>query len=184
MAKVSLTKLKLETKYDETRILKWNNEEIIVKMRLPMKEKLALITKIVNEVLDDNDFCNQCRFKIFFTIETIAAYTNINITDKQREDVYKLYDMIVNSGLWTEFYKLYSDDEKYYELNFVEMMSNMTLEQMYAHRCSAAGIMESLVDNYGKAKIDIEKLSEDVKQNLNGSEENMAFLKEVLEKLG
>ena len=26
MAKVSLTKLKLETKYDETKILKWNNE--------------------------------------------------------------------------------------------------------------------------------------------------------------
>lgn len=182
MAKVSLAKLKLETKYDETKTLKWNNEEIVVKMRLPMKEKLALITKIVNEVLDDNDFCNQCRFKIFFTIEAIAAYTNINITDKQREDVYKLYDMIINSGFWNEFYKLYS--EKEYELNFVETMSNMTLMQVYEHRCSAAGIMESLVDNYGKAKIDIEKLSEDVKQSLNGSEDNMAFLKEVLEKLG
>lgn len=180
MAKVSLAKLKLETKYDETKEIKWNEETIIVKMRLPMKEKLALITKIVNEVLDDNDFCNACRFDIFFKIEMISAYTNINITEKQREDVYKLYDLIVNSGLWNKFIEIVEEAEQY----FIEIMSRQTLTQVYEHRCSAAGIMESLVDNYGKAKIDIEKLSEDVKQNLSGSEDNIAFLRDVINKLG
>lgn len=180
MAKVSLTKLKLETKYDETKEIRWNEETIVVKMKLPMKEKLALITKIVNEVLDDNDFCNVCRFDIFFKIEMILAYTNINITEKQREDVYKLYDLIVNSGLWNKFSEVAEAAEQY----FVEIMSRETLTQVYEHRCSAAGIMESLVDNYGKAKIDIEKLSEDVKQNLSGSEDNIAFLRDVIDKLG
>ena len=178
MAKVSLTKLKLETGYNEIEIVDWNEEKIEVKKYLPMKEKLALITKIVNETLDDNDFCNDCRFQIFYTIEMIVAYTNINITDKQREDVYKLYDMFVNSGLEAVIFDAISDND----IVFIKLKGHKTIEQIYAHRCSAAGIMQSLVDDYGKAKIDIDKLSEEVK-SVNANE-NFAFLKEVIEKLG
>ena len=43
MAKVTFTKLKLTSKKDDVKILKWGDNDIEVKQYLPLEEKLILI---------------------------------------------------------------------------------------------------------------------------------------------
>jgi hypothetical protein len=60
-----------------------------------------VVERIVNQSLDDNNFANPARIMINTVLEVIFAYTtNINFTDKQKEDKLGLYDLLVSSGLW------------------------------------------------------------------------------------
>lgn len=183
MAKIGFTKLKLDAKYDQTKSFKWGDEEIVVKLHLPMKEKLGLITRIVNATLDNNDFCNDCLFEMNFVIEMVAAYTNVNFTEKQREDYYKLYDMLVNSGFWLDVKEILFDNCRY-EYTFLEDKAKATIDQVYAYRCSAAGIVTELTGQQGKQEGDIKNLAETLAEQLGGTEDSLAFLHEIMQNFG
>jgi len=94
MAKIPFTKLKL-IKKDETVTFLYNEQEITVKKYLPVNEKLELISRVINAAADENRFYNPVKLDIFLKLEIIFTYTNINFTDKQKEDPSKLYDLLV-----------------------------------------------------------------------------------------
>ena len=98
MAKVSFTKLGLK-KNEEVGILHINEQDIEVKQYLPINEKLELISSVINSAADENNFSNPVKENVFLTLEILYHYTNINFTDKQKEDSVKLYDLVVSSGL-------------------------------------------------------------------------------------
>lgn len=183
MAKIGFTKLKLSAHYDDTKILVWEDEEITIKFHLPMKEKLDLITRIVNATLDNNDFCNDCLFDMNFVIEMVAAYTNINFTEKQREDYYKLYDQLVNSGFWKSFVAVMFDND-HTDFDFIQRNSRSTIEQVYKYRCSAAGILSELTGQQMKQEGDITALAETLKEQLGGTEDSLSFLHEIMQNFG
>ena len=99
MAKIAFTKLGL-TKNTSTTAFDWQGNTIEVKNYLPVEDKLNLIADIINYSADDNAFYNPCKVEIFETLKIIEKYTNINLTEKQSEDVLKLYDLYVSSGFW------------------------------------------------------------------------------------
>jgi phosphoribosylpyrophosphate synthetase len=99
MAKVALSKLGLKTNSD-IQLLSFGDGEIEVRSYLPIQEKIELISKIVNQSIDDNGYWNPIRVKVFMTLEVMYAYTNINFTDKMKENIFKTYDLIVSSGLF------------------------------------------------------------------------------------
>jgi hypothetical protein len=98
MSKISFSKFNLK-KIDEIKIIKVNDIDIEVKQYLPINEKLDLIGRVISGAHDQNNFSNPIKLDVLSTLEIIMAYTNITFTDKQKEDVAKLYDLLTENGV-------------------------------------------------------------------------------------
>lgn len=174
MAKVSFSKLSLKVNQDIKNII-FNNQNIEVKQYLPVNEKLELISNVINTSHDDNNFANPVKISIFTTLEIMYAYTNINFTDKQKEDPTKLYDMLVSSGLVAAVVNAIPEAEYHEVLCGV----SDSIDAIYTYRNSVMGILEQVSQDYNALDLDATKIQEKL-----ADPENMAFLKEVTTKLG
>ena len=174
MAKVSFTKLGLK-KNEEVGILHINEQDIEVKQYLPINEKLELISSVINSAADENNFSNPIKENVFLTLEILYHYTNINFTDKQKEDPVKLYDLVVSSGLVNKVTDLIPEEELDEVINGVAQ----SVKAIYAYRNSVLGILESISQDYSALNLD----ATEIQQKL-ADPDNMALLKQVLTKLG
>ena len=174
MAKVSFTKLGLK-KNEEIGILHINEQDIEVKQYLPINEKLELISSVINSAADENNFSNPVKENVFLTLEILYHYTNINFTDKQKEDPVKLYDLVVSSGLVNKVTDLIPEEELDEVINGVAQ----SVKAIYAYRNSVLGILESISQDYSALNLD----ATEIQQKL-ADPDNMALLKQVLTKLG
>lgn len=174
MAKVSFTKLGLK-KNEEVGILHINEQDIEVKQYLPINEKLELISSVINSAADENNFSNPVKENVFLTLEILYHYTNINFTDKQKEDPVKLYDLVVSSGLVNKITDLIPEEELDEVINGVAQ----SVKAIYTYRNSVLGILESISQDYSALNLD----ATEIQQKL-ADPDNMALLKQVLTKLG
>ena len=174
MAKVSFTKLGLK-KNEEIGILHINEQDIEVKQYLPINEKLELISSVINSAADENNFSNPVKENVFLTLEILYHYTNINFTDKQKEDPVKLYDLVVSSGLVNKITDLIPEEELDEVINGVAQ----SVKAIYTYRNSVLGILESISQDYSALNLD----ATEIQQKL-ADPDNMALLKQVLTKLG
>ena len=111
MAKISFTKLGLKINQDIKNI-EFNEQIIEVKQYLPVNMKLELISNVINRILlENNNFINPIKIEVFTVIEILYYYTNINFTEKQKEDIPKLYDLVVSSGLWEQIVEAMLEEE-------------------------------------------------------------------------
>lgn len=174
MAKVSLTKLGLKVNQDIKNI-EFNEQIIEVKQYLPINEKLELISSVINSAADENNFSNPVKENVFLTLEILYHYTNINFTDKQKEDPIKLYDLVVSSGLVNKVTDLIPEEELDEVINGVAQ----SVKAIYTYRNSVLGILESISQDYSNLDLDATEIQEKL-----ADPDNMAFLKQVLTKLG
>ena len=174
MAKVSLTKLGLKVNQDVKNI-EFNEQTIEVKQYLPINEKLELISSVINSAADENNFSNPVKENVFLTLEILYHYTNINFTDKQKEDPVKLYDLVVSSGLVNKVTDLIPEEELDEVINGVAQ----SVKAIYTYRNSVLGILESISQDYSALNLD----ATEIQQKL-ADPDNMALLKQVLTKLG
>lgn len=174
MAKVSFTKLGLK-KNEDVGILHINEQDIEVKQYLPINEKLELISSVINSAADENNFSNPVKENVFLTLEILYHYTNINFTDKQKEDPVKLYDLVVSSGLVNKVTDLIPEEELDEVINGVAQ----SVKAIYTYRNSALGILESISQDYSALNLD----ATEIQQKL-ADPDNMALLKQILTKLG
>lgn len=175
MAKVSFTKLGLN-KNQEIKILKWNDQEIEIKQYLPVADLIDLAALIVNRSHDeDSNFSNPIKVEVYTTLEILFKYTNINFTDKQKEDVLKLYDLVVSSGLYGEVVKLIPEEEYNKLITTVEK----TINAVYAYQNSILGILDTISEDYSSLDFDATSI-----QSKLADPNNLEFLKSVLTKLG
>ena len=174
MAKVSFTKLGLK-KNQDVGILHINEQDIEVKQYLPINEKLELISSVINSAADENNFSNPVKENVFLTLEILYHYTNINFTDKQKEDPVKLYDLVVSSGLVNKVTDLIPEEELDEVINGVAQ----SVKAIYTYRNSVLGILESISQDYSALNLD----ATEIQQKL-ADPDNMALLKQVLTKLG
>lgn len=175
MAKVSFTKLGLN-KNQEIKILKWNDQEIEIKQYLPVADLIDLAALIVNRSHDeDSNFSNPIKVEVYTTLEILFKYTNINFTDKQKEDVLKLYDLVVSSGLYGEVVKLIPEEEYNKLITTIEKTSNA----VYAYQNSVLGILDTISMEYSDMDLNIDNL-----QSKIADPNNLELLKNILIKLG
>ena len=173
--KVGLTKLGLKKNTNLTTI-EWNGQVIEIKEYLPIQEKLDLIGRIVNQSLDDNNFVNPARLQIFMTLELLYTYTNINFTEKQKEDFLNLYDLFISNGLWKIIYeKLCAIGE--FEIIFKTVTA--VIDELYKYKNSALGILQAITEDYSNLDLDADKIKTKI-----ANKENVEFLKEVMDKMG
>lgn len=173
--KVGLTKLGLK-KNTNLINLEWNGQIIEIKEYLPIQEKLDLIGKIVNQSLDDHNFVNPARLQIFATLEIMYTYTNINFTDKQKEDFLGLYDLLISNKLWD---KVKEKLEGTGEFNIIMNTAEAVVSEVYKYKDSALGILQAISQDYNNLDLDADKLKEKI-----ANKENVEFLKEVMDKMG
>ena len=175
MAKVTFSKLKCKVN-EEIKTISFNDETIEVRQYLPVQEKLALIGRVVEFAHDaDRNFSNPVKANIFTELEIVFAYTNLTFTDKQKEDIPKLYDMIASSGLLKEILDVIPSEE----LNIVWSGVYQSVEAIYKYQNSVLGVLDTINTDYSNMNIDIQKIADALK----GDSNNLDTLKEVLTKL-
>lgn len=155
MAKVSFTKLGLKTN-QEIKTLEYNGQIIEIKQYLPIQEKLELISNVINLSADENNFANPVKIDAYSILEIIEYYTNINFTEKQKEDPAKLYDLIISNNLAEII--IQSIPEKEY-INLLDGI-NECVEAIYKYRNSALGILDSIKQDYDNTSFDLLSISE------------------------
>jgi hypothetical protein len=87
---------------------------------------------------------------VYTTLEILFKYTNINFTDKQKEDVLKLYDLVISSGLYSEIIKLIPEEEYNKLITTVEK----TINAVYAYQNSILGILDTISEDYSSLDFD------------------------------
>lgn len=176
MAKITYSKLGLgKMTSKDPKMVEFGGQSIEVCQYLPIEKKLDLISDIINKSIDDNPYYNPCRIEVFTTVETLLAYTNLTITDKQREDLFKLYDSFVASGFEEKIMKEIPETD----INFINYSVRRTIKNIYQQKNSALGILETMSADYSNLNLDASEI-----QSKLADPENMDFLKAVLSKLG
>ena len=175
MAKVSFTKLGL-TKNQQIKTLNWNEQNIEIKQYLPINDKLNLIARVINNAHDsNNNFSNPVQVSVYTNLEILYVYTNINFTDKQKEDVAKLYDLVKSNGLLKIVIENIPAEEYEEIINGI----NDSINAIYSYQNSVLGILDTLKTDYSNLDFDATVIQEKL-----ADPENMQFLKDVLAKLG
>ena len=174
MAKVTFTKLGLKKK-DDIKTIKINDTDIEVKQYLPIEDKIQLVTNVMEYSADENNFMNPLKVEVFFNLEMLYAYTNLNFTDKQKEDAPKLYNLFEENGVFGAVIATIPQNEYQNLLNWTEE----TIAEFYKYTNSVNGILERVSKNYAEMNFDAQQIQDKI-----ADPENLALLKQVVEKLG
>ena len=174
MAKVSFTKLGLKKK-EEIKNITINDQVIEVKQYLPISDKINIITNVIENSADDNNFANPVKVEVFANLEIMYAYTNISFTDKQKGDPTKLYDLLEENGIIAEVIAAIPENEYALLLGWIDE----TIEAFYTYRNSVMGIMEQISTDYSNLSLD----ATEIQQKL-ADPQNLELLKDIMTKLG
>ena len=170
MAKVAYGKLKLQEKSQSIE-REWEGNIIEVKEYLPIEELIELVQDIVNSSVDENGYYNPMRINVFLTVKTFFAYTNISITEKQMENIFKVYDVLKVSEIYQIVpIKAYQEVHGY--------VSEL-IRSIYEYKNSIYGILDGVSSDYSNLDFDVKKLTESL-----SDADNLTMLKDVLTKLG
>jgi hypothetical protein len=108
-------------------------------------------------------------------LEVTYAYTNLSFTEKMKEDPFKLYDILISTGIFADIINVIN------ERDWVEIQDSVrsTIKNIYDYRNSVMGILESVKEDYSNLNLDASEI-----QKKLADPDNMSLLKEVLDKLG
>ena len=173
MAKLAFSKLGLKNNKQVVNI-NYNEQIFEIKQYISVNDKLILISDIINNTVDEHSFCNPVKVKVYLLIGIVENYTNISFTEKQKEDIVKLYDLIQSNGLFNEILTAIPDEE----LNDLLNSTWDSVDAIYTYRNSIMGILDNVSADYDNVNVDVNKTIEQIK-NLDHS-----FLSEVMNKLG
>ena len=179
MAKVAFSKLDLKVNNNSTSLIYTTikEEEIVyeVKNYLPIKEKMDLVSRIINQSTDDNGFYNPMRVKLYTTLEVVYAYTNLTFTPKQKEDPFKLYDLLVSTGLYNNITSHICNED----LEELEGSIWDTIKSIYSYRNSVMGILENISSDYSGLSLEASEIQKKLAEG-----DGINFLQEVMAKMG
>lgn len=175
MAKIPFSKLQacIDGQVSQISYKDKSDKEIYyeVKHYLPFKDKLEMITKIVNQSVDDNGFYNPMRVKLYTVLEVVYAYTNLSFTEKQKEDPFKLYDLLVSTGIFMDVLKEIAE----HDWSDIQDSIKIIIDNIYKYRNSVMGILEAVSADYSDLNLNADTLTDKV---LNP--ESLATLKELI----
>lgn len=155
MAKVTYSSLKVKSP-TEIKEITFNDKTIEVKQYLPSAEKYNLIDITLQESKEDLEY-NRIKTEVFFKVNILQEYTNIQLKIKDTEDMFKIYDETTKSGLLQavidaipeiEYNKLLDSFEhelknkENVELSVAGIVSNL-LERLPKNTEAAANILQS-----------------------------------------
>ena len=174
MSRVPFTKLGLK-KIEDTKTISICDQDVEVKQYLPINDKINIITNVIENSADDNNFANPVKVEVFANLEIMYAYTNISFTDKQKENPTKLYDLLEENGIIAEVIAAIPENEYALLLGWIDE----TIEAFYTYRNSVMGIMEQISADYSNLSLDATAIQQKL-----ADPQNLELLKSVMTKLG
>lgn len=177
MAKIAFSKLGLtKDKLDEFQTVEFNDQTVEVKQYLPIAEKAELISRVLNNSVDDDaGYYNNLKLDMWLALEIVYAYSNISFTEKQKSDPMKLYDLLSSNKLLNLIIGLVPESEFYY----LTKVTHELATAIYTYRNSALGILDSIGRDYSNLNLDATEI-----QKKLADPQNLTLLKNVVEKLG
>lgn len=177
MAKIAFSKLGLtKDKLDEFQTVEFNDQIVEVKQYLPIAEKAELISRVLNNSVDDDaGYYNNLKLDMWLALEIVYAYSNISFTEKQKSDPMKLYDLLSSNKLLNLIIGLVPESEFYY----LTKVTHELATAIYTYRNSALGILDSIGRDYSNLNLDATEI-----QKKLADPENLTLLKNIVEKLG
>lgn len=174
MAKVAFSKV-TPIKTIEPVIIKIGDIEITVIQYLPVDDKAQLISELLSYTIDSTGAYNPMRLEIWFKVLLIRYYTNINITDKQLENISKVFDALELNYVCDSVIKAIPTRE--YELLWDA--AQKCANNIVSYNNSLAGMINMINADYAIAKDDIDKTIEKIEDP-----EKLTTVKEILDKIG
>lgn len=154
MNKVTYASLKLKVNTD-VKTFKHENSEIEVLQYLPIEDKYSLINISLQSAKEGNIY-NPIKLDAYFHLYIVMMYTNITFTEKQREDLLKLYDCLESNGIITGTLMNMADNEydKLYHL------LQETMEDSLHYNNTVAGVVNNLIENLPAQAEEMQKIVE------------------------
>lgn len=141
MAKTTFASLKLKVNND-VNTFDFNEHTIEVKKYLPIEEKIDLV-QIALQMSEDNGVYNEALLDMFFNIYIVFLYTNISFTDKQKEDLFKLYDLMQCNNLIPQVIAHMEEDEYKCLIDYM----NRIREDRLKYKQTAAAVLQSMIQD-------------------------------------
>ena len=141
MAKQSFASMKLKIN-DKVNEFDFNGFKIEVQQYLPIEDKIDLVQVALQRAEEDGIY-NEALLDVFFNLNIIYLYTNISFTDKQKEDEFKLYDLMQCNGLIPQVIANMQEDEYNMLLDYMERIRKDRLK----YKQTAAAVIQSLVQD-------------------------------------
>lgn len=132
-------KLKVNT---EVNTFEFCGQQIEVLKYLPSQDKYDLLMITLQKAFENGTY-NEFKLNLYFELNLVYLYSNISFTEKQREDEFKLYDVLKSNGFFDVFFKALNEDE-YNEL-FTQL--NAIKEANIFNRTSVGAVINKLIDD-------------------------------------
>lgn len=143
MAKVSYAGLKLKVNTDVNTFQFGENKAVIEVLKyLPIEDKNDLI-HVTLQNAEENGIYNDVLVEMYFNLYIVYFYTNLNFTDKQKEDPAKLYDQMESNGLITQVIAHMDEDEYANLLTYLETIRDETL----TYKNTAGAVLQTIVQD-------------------------------------
>lgn len=180
MANITFKTLGLKVNQD-VKVLEFNGEKIEVVEYLSIQKRLKLISEVLSNALseDTEGFYNPVKLTVFTAIAAVEAYTNIEFTEEEKEDIPYIYDLLESSGLLKIIIEEGIGEMEY---NDLLIQVEACMRSITSFNSSFYGVIKNIGSNKDILNFDVEKI-----QALLGEvkdPESLKLLKEIAPLLG
>lgn len=141
MNKISYTNLKLKVN-TEVNTFDFNGNQIEVLKYLPLEDKCALINLALQSAREESIY-NPAKLEAYFHLYIVMLYTNINFTEKQKDDKVKLYDTLKSNGLIDQVLINMDEDEYSALCEYLNQQESDILN----YQNTVAGVINNIIEN-------------------------------------
>ena len=141
MAKVSYANMKLKMN-ESVKEVQLGETKIEVKQYLPVEEKYSFLNIVLQNSLE-NDIYHPVKVDMYFHLYLVYLYTNINFTDKQKEDESKLFDVLLTNGIIEGVITTMPEAE----YNMLVNLLNQMIEKNEKYKTTFAGVVGKFIND-------------------------------------
>lgn len=177
MANITFESLDL-TVNQEVKILDFNEYKIEVVQYLPIQKRLELISEVLSNALseDTEGFYNPIKLEVFTAVAAVEAYTNIEFTEEEKQDIPTIYDKLQSSGLLNIIVENGIGEHEFFVLS---TQVEACMRAINTFNNSFYGVIKNIGNNSDIVNLDIERLLTTIKDP-----ESLKLLKEIAPLLG
>lgn len=137
--------LNLKIKKDTAIAKMADGKEVEVLQYLPMEDKIDLI-QIALQKSKENGIYNELKLEMYFNLYIVYMYTNLEFTDEEKADEFKLYDELQSNDIIVRVIGAMDEDE--YD-NLVTYLKDMR-KDYDTYNTSAAALLQAFIQDMPK----------------------------------
>lgn len=119
-----------------------NEKTIQVKSYLPISDKMDVV-QITIQKADNGRYIDQLALDMFFELNLVYSYSNIEVTQEDRDDQFALYDRWTQDGTINTVIAAIPDGE----YNKLREAVDATIEDLMSYRGTAAAVVNSFIQD-------------------------------------